>query len=199
VLVLAASLTSSQPALEPRFVASAAAVPVRDGAVGDLQESVAVRPNRPGRNVVLIGVFDTRRPAPAPIRSVLITLVDPDGHAGQPIAATKLGDGQWSVSADIQSTTHYSIVVTVRRSGLSDETANYAWTVDGSLVGPARAAKVSNAPIRDVLRAASGMLLVVGLAGSAGLIFFRVRRRRWGAPGDLLVVDAQLDPVDIGS
>src|ERR1700712_3782664 len=63
---MSALLTSGQPAREPQLVRYAAdrAVPVVNGAAADLQETLAVKPNLPGANVVLVGVFDTRRPSP---------------------------------------------------------------------------------------------------------------------------------------
>ncbi|MCU1657893.1 MAG: Copper resistance protein, partial [Pseudonocardiales bacterium] len=115
ILALAAVLTSGQPAREPEFVAAhnAATVPIVDSTVADLQESLAVRPNQPGRNVVLVQVFDTRRPAPATIRRVLVSFVGLDGRTSTPVAAERLADGQWSVATNLATSgrTHVRIAV----------------------------------------------------------------------------------------
>ena len=39
--------------------------------------TLALKPNRPGQNFVTLGVFDTRRPAPAPIDEVAVQLQGP--------------------------------------------------------------------------------------------------------------------------
>ena len=81
VLALAAVLTSGQPAMEPQLVQSTtrATDGLVDRKVADLQEAVSIRPNRPGPNIVLVDVFDTRRPAPSPVRGVVVSLSPPGG------------------------------------------------------------------------------------------------------------------------
>ena len=98
VLLLAGVLTSAQPATEPQLVqkASPATVPVVDGKAADLQETLALRPNLPGRNVALVGIFDTRRPALAPVAAVRVTVLSSDGAAAAAVSAERLADGQWS-------------------------------------------------------------------------------------------------------
>ncbi|MDQ1727221.1 MAG: copper transport protein, partial [Frankiaceae bacterium] len=61
VFAAAAVLLSGQPATEPQLVSVAAAkvVPLLSERVGDVQESLAIRPNVPGRNVVLVQTLDT--------------------------------------------------------------------------------------------------------------------------------------------
>ena len=182
VLALAATLTSSQPATEPEFVAAqqVATVPLRDAAVGDLQEALTIRPNAPGRNVLLVDVFDTRRPALAPIRSVLVGVVGADGATVAPVAADSLGDGRWSVTAELDRAVS-TIEVTVRRPGQADVTSQYPWAMPQA-AGLVREATVSNTPIGDYLTIAAGCLFAV-LAGAAvgiGLVF---RRRRIASGG----------------
>ncbi len=181
VLGLAALLTSSQPATEPEFVATqqAPVVGLRDAAVGDLQEALTIRPNTPGRNVVLVDVFDTRRPAVAPIRSVLISVVGSDGTSGIPVVAESLGEGHWSVATDLDRSVS-AVVVTVQRPGLADETYQYPWTVVQA-PGVVRAATVSNSPIGGYLTMAAAVLLVIVVGIGIGTV---IRRRRHRAVVD---------------
>ena len=184
VLFLAALLTGGQPAMEPEFVRAAdSVVPLRDGAASDLQETLAIRPNVPGQNVILIGAADTRRPAPAPIGGVLVSVIDTTGRTGDPIAATRLAGGQWSVTTNLDGTGQFDVVVTVQRPGMADVSATYPWT----LSGPARSADqviVSTAPLGDVLRLLSLLLLLVAAGGFVGFVRRRRRVQRTAAAGE---------------
>ncbi len=197
ILLLVGVLTSSQPAMEPQYIRepTAAVVPVRDAAAGDLQETLAVRTNVPGRNLLVATVFDTRRPAPAPIRGVLITLVDPGGAAGPTVPAVPIADGTWSVSTDIEWTQPFSVRLTVRRPGLPDTVATYPWVL-AAASGQQRAAVVSDAPIREPLRAVSAVSLALAIAaGAVALIRTRSRRTAVMKPGPADVpVPQQPDP-----
>jgi len=180
VLGLAALLTSGQPAREPQFVASPrpATVPVLTAAVDDLQQALAIRPNRPGRNVVTVSVFDTRRPAPAPIRRVLVSMIGLDGRRTGPLAAERLADGRWSVAGDVTAPGRLGVEVTVLRAGLPEATHVYRWTVGGTR-SVTRPATVSTAPIGDRLR-----LLAILLAAmlALGWTAFVIRSRRAVSP-----------------
>jgi copper transport protein len=177
VLALAAVLTSGQPAREPQFVAARtlATVGIVDGGVADLQESLAIRPNQPGRNVVVVEVFNTRRPEPAPVRRVLVSIVGLDSRQTAPVAAAKLADGRWSVAANLDSPGRTQIRVTVQRVGLPDATHAYPWVVGG---GPTPLpATLSNAPLAGPLAATAGILVAL-LAMAWAAAFWRWRRRR---------------------
>jgi copper transport protein len=180
VLGLAALLTSGQPAREPQFVASPrpATVPVLAAAVDDLQQALAIRPNRPGRNVVTVSVFDTRRPAPAPIRRVLVSMIGLDGRRTGPLAAERLADGRWSVAGDVTAPGRLGVEVTVLRAGLPEATHVYRWTVGGAR-SVTRPATVSTAPIGDRLRLLA-ILLTAMLA--LGWTAFLIRSRRAVSP-----------------
>jgi copper transport protein len=189
----AALLTSAQPAREPQFVRDSAppVVAATDAGVADLQETLAVRPNLPGRNLVLVDVFDTRRPAPAPISAVTVAV---DG--GPAVAAQQLGGGGWSVPVVIGSSGSRRLHVSVVRVGMPVAAHDYRWTVRG---GPlARRATVSNAPIAGPLRVAAGSLAAgIALAVSVSIASARRRRRGPDAPApataetpDNVLVDA---------
>ncbi|MEO6145344.1 MAG: copper resistance protein CopC [Dermatophilaceae bacterium] len=178
-LALAALLTSGQPAREPQFVNSASSVAsqVVDGPVGDLQESVSISPNRPGASVVLVDVFETRRPSPGPVREVLISLDGASGPQGEPQPAERLSDGRWSLATQLVSSGLVQVHVLVRRSGLPDAAHSFPWTVGNTRV-LTRPAVVSTAPVGGVLRLAAAVLLFLVLALWVLVPLRRLRRRR---------------------
>ncbi|HET7398543.1 MAG TPA: copper resistance protein CopC [Intrasporangium sp.] len=168
VLGLAGFLASGQPAVQPQLVASSAAPSVLlDRTVGDLQESVVISPNRAGRTMVLVTVHDTRRPAPAPVRAVDVRVL---GSAG-PLAATRVDEGRWSVPVDLAASGTVPVEVRVRRTGMPDTVASYAWTLAGP--GDERHPLVSSAPLSGPLRLASAVLLL-----GAGLGWWLELQRR---------------------
>lgn len=177
ILALAGILTSSQPAMEPQYVRDrvTTVVPVRDAAAADLQETLAIRTNVPGRNVLVARVFDTRRPAPAPIRRVLMTMVDPGGVPEPAIPAVPIGDGAWSASMDIEWTQPFSVRLTVQRPGMPDTVESYPWVL-AAPSGSRREAVISDAPVGDLLRLASAVSF--GVAGVAGAVLVVRRRQR---------------------
>ena len=178
ILGLAAVLISGQPAREPQFVAAPAvtAVAFVDAQVADLQESLAIKPNQPGRNVVLVDVFDTRRPALAPIRRVLVSIIGLDGRGSAPVAADRLADGRWSVATDLDTPGRIRVRVTVQRAGLPDATHLYRWTVTGGS-HRTRPATVSAAPIGGLLEnVALALAVFLGLGWSVALWRWWARR-----------------------
>jgi copper transport protein len=150
-------------------------VPVLAATVDDLQQALAIGPNRPGRNVVTVSVFDTRRPAPAPIRRVLVSMIGLDGRRTGPLAAERLADGRWSVAGGLTAPGRLGVEVTVLRAGLPDATHLYRWTVGGSR-SVTRPATVSTAPIRAQLRLLA-ILLGTGLVLGWAVVLIRRRRR----------------------
>ncbi len=187
VLLLAAVLTSSQPAMEPQFVAASAEVfgPLQDGAAGDLQETVSVKPNLPGMNVIVVGATNTRRPAPAPVRDVLITVLGPSGQPAGPVPASALGDGHWSATLPLSGGAGTVLVVTVQRPGLPDTVSRYPWAVGAGPGQPDRPWLLT-VPLGTPLRILAGLSLVLCLAG--GLVLLRRHRLR----------RADNDPMDTG-
>lgn len=163
VLALAAVLTSAQPAMEPQLVgATTSASTVVDGPVADLQEAVSIRPNRPGASVVLVDVYDTRRPSPGPFREVLVSVLGPN-RRGEPLRAERLSNGSWSLATRLVDPGPVQVQVLVRRSGLPDATRSFAWTI-GRSQARTREAVVSTAPINSFLTVSAAMILFLILA-----------------------------------
>lgn len=177
LLGLAAVITSGQPAVEPQLVKdpAAAVVPLQDARVTDLQQALAVRPNLPGRNLVLVDVFDTRRPAPAPVQQVMVGVVDADGTASPAVRAERLADGRWSAAAVLNSSGAARIEVTVRRPGLPDAVHTYNWAVGGANVA-GRPVLVSTDPIKKELSMLWFAVMIVLVGGWWIAMLARLRR-----------------------
>ncbi len=165
-------LGSSGTATDPAYLRQP---PADDVAVGrrleDLQVEVALSPNRPGTGLGQVQVFDTRRPAPAPVTGVdlrvgdgawLPTTVDP---AGSWTAPTEAGSGRTT------------LVVRIHRAGLDDVSGRFAWTVGSA--GRPRPVLVSDAPLDQPLRLAAG-LLALGAGLGAAASWQRRRRQQIG-------------------
>jgi hypothetical protein len=179
-LGLAAVLTSSQPAREPQFVRGAQprTAPILDLQAADLQETLAITPNRPGHAVLFVEVFNTRRPAPAPIVAVSVALSSPATGTSGPIVAQRLTDGRWSAPLTLSTAGGISLDVTVRRSGMTDTASRFEWTV-GEGRSSTRQPLVSQVPLAGLLPRLAGAiaLLMLGAAGTLAL-----RRRREAIP-----------------
>jgi copper transport protein len=152
-------------------------VPVVDGGVADLQEAVAIRPNQPGHNVILVDVFDTRRPSPGPVRTVTVTLLGLDGTRSTPLHGQLMTDGRWSVPVDLNAPGRIRVQVDAGRPGLPVVTQTFAWTVGGAPAAT-RTATISTAPLRSTLQAAAIAAGLICLAAWAIALSGRRRARR---------------------
>ncbi|MEU3455169.1 copper resistance CopC family protein [Micromonospora sp. NPDC006766] len=183
VLGLAGALAAAGPGRGPAFPTADAprAVPQVSGQVADLVDTVAVRPNRPGRNMVTVGVEDTRRPAPGPVTGVSLLLTGPNGErAVHPVTRT---DDGWVVAVDdIRSPGRWQVGVTVLRDGLPPVTDAHLWLVPAGDAA-ATPARVSAAPLRPLLdrSALLGTLVAAVVAAIAGWRGWR--RHRPGSSG----------------
>ena len=177
-LALAAVLASGQPAVGPSLV--------RDPAVGgtatasafadDLQEQVSLSPNRPGPNVAVIRVSNTRRPEPAPIEGVGVALYSPAGGLRSTGAGELSAPGQWSVPVTVTEAGATRLVVTVRRTGLEPTDLSVDWRI--AQASPP-VAVVSLEPLGGRLSGAGLVLAVLLLVGwtVVGVRTWQGRRR----------------------
>jgi len=171
LLAVTALLIAGQPATEPQL-ADIGPSPSKGPAarqVGDLEQSISLRPNRPGPSVVLLDVFDRRRPAPAPISQVTVRVGDDDLGLAQP-----LRDGHWSAQVPDLRGGPIRISVTVSRPGAAPVTASYRWVVAGAT--PPRDTVISRAVLLQPLRALAVALATISSA--LGLVLLGRRRRR---------------------
>ncbi|MDX6300773.1 MAG: copper transport protein, partial [Nocardioidaceae bacterium] len=170
VVLATAVLTNGQPATEPQLV-DAGPRPTSgplSGQVQDLQESVDVRPNRPGPAVLLVDAFDTRRPAPEPVTAVTVRLGD-----GREVAAVPLGEGHWSAPVQDLAAGRNPMQVRVTRGASRTVTAGYTWTTGPA--GSRPTAVLSRAPMSTLL---TGLSALLAGALPLGCWLRRPRRRR---------------------
>jgi copper transport protein len=176
LLLLAATLSATQPARGPEFDLPDETPPASVTMnADDLVITLAVKPNRPGRNFVALGVFNTRRPAPAPITHVAVRMLPPAGQSSfGPVDAEALDNGHYQIAGDmINAAGDWRILISVVRPGLPDTTATLPWTVLPLAAQP-RPVLVSNRPLAPTLTLAAAIVaLLLGIA----LILFWARRR----------------------
>jgi len=180
VVALAGLLATGQPAVSPRLVTEEAPSVIDDRPVADLQQTLALRPNRPGSSVALIDVLDTRRPAPGPVTGVSLTVRGlPSGAASATttsgataVAATAVTPSRWSAALVLPSSGPVDLDVVVHRRGVDDVHSTVRWVVGQSSSDPATV--VSRAPVSGLLAWSSVVLAVVAALGAVLLL----RRRR---------------------
>jgi copper transport protein len=166
LLRLAAGLSAAQPARGPEFdpPSEAADVSATTTKAADLVVTLSVRPNLPGRNFISLGVFNTRRPAPAPIEAVVVDLRAPGAGGDTQLPAEAQGNGHYQVVGDaLTSAGDWQLTVVVKRPGLPDTVAVLPWTVAAPTAAP-RPVLVSNRPLAPGLTLAA-LLLALLLLG----------------------------------
>jgi copper transport protein len=188
ILLPAALLTATAPAQGLRLVASSArsAAPdaIKSTSAGDLLVSLSVKPNEPGVNFVTVGVFDTRRPAPAPIRNVQFSI--PRGSQSNVgwSRATRVGDHYWQLAGtQLDRSREWPIAVRITRSGLPEQVARVSWTVQRpeASAAPTLVVQPGTSLARFVSPASAGGAAVLAAALLAWLLLRRrdlVRRVR---------------------
>lgn len=180
VLGVVAMLGVTPPARGPEYdpIPASARPATVSAQADDLLVLLSVRPNRPGRNFVTIGIHDTRRPAPAPIGTVRVRLVAPDGTEVDPgTVARPIGDGRYELAGDgINTDGGWTIGLTVDRPGMPSASMTTPWTVApaGVPVTP-RPTVVSSQPLAPILTAVA---LVGGFLLAAVLAIAGYRRAR---------------------
>ncbi len=109
---------------------------------------------------MLLSVFNTRRPAPAPITGVELQLLSPVPQS-EPIAlsAQAAGSDQYEVAGDqFDAAGEWQVTVTVKRAGLPDATYRLPWTVTEAYETARRPVVVSNRPLAPMLTVGAELL-----------------------------------------
>lgn len=186
VVALAGLLATGQPAVSPRLVTEQAPSVIDDRPVADLQQTVALRPNRPGASVALVDVLDTRRPSPGPVTGVSVTVRDssagdaadaPGTAKAQAVTATAVTRTRWSAALELPSSGAVDLDVVVHRRGVADVRSTVHWVVGPSSSEPATV--VSRAPVSGLLAWSSAALAVAALGV---VLLLRARRSRAASP-----------------
>jgi copper transport protein len=182
--VLAASPPARGPQFDPREAVpeAAASTTEQDG----LLTSFSIQPNREGPNLVSVRVLDLRRPAPAPIDAVDVTLGAP-GSAAVNLGTVRSGS-RFDAGTVRLTTGDLAATVVVRRRGLADSVIRRSWRVEAAPVRRAPTV-VSDRPLAPLTQLAAAVVMAWGLTAAAGLLLYRRlahRGRRLpetGAPG----------------
>lgn len=181
VVLAAAFMSASPPARGPRFDPVPAVVaqePVAARA-DDLMVTLAIRPDRPGPNFADIGVLDTRRPAPAPIRIVTVRLVPPTGTAVTALQARASAPGRYEIdNLPIDQGGAWRLAIEIDRAGLPAASVVFPWAVAPTLTAP-RPVMVSDAPLAPF--ATPLAIVLAALIGALGIAI--AARRRGFHPG----------------
>jgi copper transport protein len=181
VLLAAAVLSASPPAKGPEFAPPRAVLsPLLVRQAGDLLVTTAVRPNRPGPNVVSVLAVSSRRPAPAAVRRVAVRLHPTGGDAAATVALAPIGAGRFAGGVDLATEGGWRATVTLRRGG-ERVAVPVTWSVEPP--DPARPVVHSArrlAPLLD--RAALAVTLVLLATAAASLLTARRRRRTGHLP-----------------
>lgn len=186
VVALAGVLATGQPAVAPRLVTEQAPSVIDDRPVADLQQTVALRPNRPGASVALVDVLDTRRPSPGPVTGVSVAVRSvrsvPSGSGtaasgSTPVVATAVTASRWSATLVLPTAGPVDLDVVVHRRGVDDVRSTVHWVVGPSSSDPATV--VSRAPLSDLLAWAS---IALAIAALAVVVMLRRRRSRAVSP-----------------
>jgi copper transport protein len=128
LVAVTALLSASPPAVGQRWTPVEHASGLLSGQAGDLVETVRVQPNRPGDNFLTVDLFDTRRPSPGRVESVVMSLTSPEDRRTER-AATTTGDDSWVVAGQRLSPGRWTAQVRAARPGLADARSTYHWNV----------------------------------------------------------------------
>jgi copper transport protein len=175
VLVLTAGLVSTHQASGPQWRPVGTQAGQTAATVDDLVTTLDVRPNLPGRNFVAVSVFDTRRPAPEPVRAVRLNLRGPDGTAVARAASPTGPNSYLLATDDLGSSGRWEITVTVVRGQLAPAAGVFSWEVPPEVV-VARRPVVSQHPLTPYTGWLAGADLLAGAAALALLLRRRARR-----------------------
>lgn len=174
VLLAVGFIGSAAPARGPRYAVDAGQPPSSMAQeVDDLLVTLRVTPNLVGSNLVVVDVISTRRPSPAPVRGVSLTI----SGSGAAITTVKLraaGDDRYQAPSDRLSPSATPLSVIVERPGLPDAEASFSWRVGTG--SPARVPVASTRPIGSLLVGAAAALGVLLLA--TALVWTRPRQGR---------------------
>jgi copper transport protein len=181
VLLLAVVLTVTPPARGPQFTKTATAATQTAYKVDDLLITVALRPNQPGRSLLVVDVVSSRRPLPAPVTAISADLGTSTGITLRRPQVVAQGNGQWQAAVDVEATGELPLRIVVVRSHPGPATVTGTWVVPSGLA--ARPVVVSNSPLAPWTSAAAALTAALALAIGAALA--NRRRRRPTTEADL--------------
>lgn len=178
IMLLAAALAASQPARGPAFdppVASTAGAQDLSAPADDLIVVMSVKPDRPGQNFITLGVYNTRRPAPAPITSVDVQLFPPNGGSAIVQPAPAIGNSQYQVAGGmITMPGDWRITVIAHRAGMRDAAGTLPWTVlPPAQPGADRPPLISRQPLAPLVDGGALALLLLAAVATVAAVAWR--------------------------
>ena len=173
IFLLAAFLGSTPPARGPQFDPPVQAIGTPNlqsasltGMADDLLINFSLKPNRPGPNFINVGVFDTRRPSPGPVKEVVVKFLPPGQQKviqiSVPLSESD-AKGYYQISTDaINLAGDWKVSVVIHRKGLEDAVLEIPWSVISTApVVVSHQTLISNRPLAPVLTLVSILLLVL--------------------------------------
>ncbi|MBI4933603.1 MAG: copper resistance protein CopC/CopD [Actinobacteria bacterium] len=120
VVVVAGFLTGRAPAVGEQFTPLVDVPPqVVTADLADLTASASVEPAQPGANLLQLRLLDTRRPAPGPIGTVTVKVIDASGATVSELTGTpQNGVVEWD-SLRLPSPGRYRLEATIERAALA--------------------------------------------------------------------------------
>jgi copper transport protein len=177
VLLITAGLVSTHQASGPQWrpPGDTSTSDLTSANADDLVQTLSVRPNLPGRNFITVNVFDTRRPSPAPIQTVLVTLRGPGGTTVTRTASPAAPGSYLLATDDLVSSGRWEITVTAVRPQFSPASGTFAWAVPpGTVV--VRQPVVSLNPLTPYTGWLAAAVLLLG--GTVMTLLLHRRRKR---------------------
>ncbi|MDX6237016.1 MAG: copper transport protein [Kribbellaceae bacterium] len=178
VLLLAVVLTVTPPALGSQFTKSPTASTRATYQVDDLLITVALRPNQPGRSLLVVDLVSSRRPSPAPVTAVTADLGTNTGVTLRRAQVVAQGNEQWQAAVDVEATGELPLRIVAVRNNPGPATVTGTWVVPTGLA--ARPVVVSDSPLAPWTTAAAALTAALALAIGAALTNRRRRRPKTG-------------------
>jgi copper transport protein len=174
IIVAASALSGGQPPNDARWLPRPTVTPTLgtlSTQVQDLVIAMAMSPSTPGNNFATVQVFQTRRPTPANVRTVLVGV---DGSA--PRVAQAQTKTEWLMPISVVNTGRHTVTVVAQRAGYPDASTTFSWNV-----GPNAGTHKGGAPLSGWWMFLAIATAIVGLA-IALFAWSRRRARRRAAP-----------------
>lgn len=169
VFGLAGLLTAAPTARGPGYISAEEVPNTLSQLADDVIVNLTVNPNRAGPNVFTVRAVSNRRPPPAEVLRVILRFTYKDQDLGMTtLVMEEVEPGYYLIGGDpLNLVGEWQVDVVVRRQGMEDSIASFAWVVPPS--GPPVTVVVSNQLWEPWLTLAAAVLMLVVVLGTAVL------------------------------